>query len=166
MALLNIMLIDDDAMSLGGLKDALVLNNFSVKTYNDPRTAIEEYKADAFDVVITDIKMPEMTGMDVFNRVKEINPEAYVILITGHVEVEDAIEAVNRGAWAYFKKPIRVSDLIESLKVILGRIRHENVLDIDQRKLYRGYRKLKNAFESLDNLVESMKNGKVNDGKK
>jgi len=115
---LNIMLVDDDKGSLDALADALTISGFDVEPFMDPVKAIESYSAERYDVVVTDINMPEVSGIDLLDRVRRINPAACVIILTGFADIENAIAANNQGAYGFFRKPLDILRFLETLEKI------------------------------------------------
>ncbi len=73
--------------------------------------ALEEIRRNPIEVIITDIRLPDVDGMEILQLAKEINPDAAVIMMTGYASVETAIDAVNEGAYAYFVKPVNPDEL-------------------------------------------------------
>jgi len=73
--------------------------------------ALEVIKGNQFEAVITDIRLPDVSGMEILDLAKEINPDAAVIVITGYASMETAVDAVNQGAYAYFVKPVNPDEL-------------------------------------------------------
>lgn len=113
---IKIMIIDDDEMSLMGLENALSLNNFDVKTYQNSDKAIQAFDPAEFDVVITDIRMKGMSGYEVFKAVREKSPEIPVIFISGYLDIEKRMEESGYSEVPLFKKPINIARLINMLK--------------------------------------------------
>ena len=105
---MKILLIDDEPDILNGLKGALCLKGYSSRIFTNPIKAIERFKSDNFDVVVTDLKMPKMDGIEVLNSVRAQDPSINVIIITGFSEPNSIMEAANKGAYAYFNKPIDI----------------------------------------------------------
>jgi signal transduction histidine kinase/ActR/RegA family two-component response regulator len=117
---LRIMAIDDEPVLSRILGRMLENMNHAVVTFNDPADALEllEKNPDAFDVVITDLGMPKLTGWDVTKRVKELNPEIAVILVTGWF-IEDSNNSVReRGADMLITKPYTSQHLQKALEIV------------------------------------------------
>ncbi len=112
---MRLAIVDDERPTLEILKDNLKPTGFETVVFDDPVQAIESIKDGSFDVVITDFKMPGMTGIDVLKSVKKINQTTYVIIVTGYADIYNTIEAVNHGAFAFFRKPLNFQDFIETL---------------------------------------------------
>ncbi len=73
--------------------------------------AMEMIRQRSFEAIITDIRLPDVGGMEILELAKEINPDAAVIMITGYASVETAVDAVNQGAFAYFVKPVNPDEI-------------------------------------------------------
>ncbi len=99
---MNILLIDDELDSFNSLVAAVEPAGNKCKKFNCPVQALETYRQhqDLYGVVITDMKMPGMNGIEFLKQARTLNPEARVIIITGYGDVETAITAVNNGAYA------------------------------------------------------------------
>jgi len=119
---MKILMIDDDEVSTKSLASFLEMGNHCCQAFTVPQQAIEVYRQNAYDVVITDMIMPGMNGLKVLQQVRSINPDAKVIIVTGHLDVEIAIAALNNRAYAFLSKPLR----IEELMATLDRIEQEN----------------------------------------
>ena len=117
---MKILIIDDDPLHLSSLETSLIVRNYQCRSFLSPGAAIEAYQSEPFDVIITAVKMLEITGEEVLKKVRRINPKAKVILITGFDDVK--IKAGERsGAYAFFRKPIVINDLIHTLEKINGK---------------------------------------------
>jgi len=105
-------LIVDDDKALGDiLKDLIARDFVSVEVFSDAAEAIEFIKKEPVDIVITDLMMPGVGGMEVLREAKATNPDAIVIIITGHASLETAIEAIREGAHDYIKKPFKLQEM-------------------------------------------------------
>ncbi len=152
---LHIMIVDDDRDHLESLKEALTLNDFDVSTYENPVEAVEAYKVEPFDVVITDYKMPEMNGIEVLRAIRKHDPEAYVLIMTGYANKDNAIEAVNNGAYFFFRKPIELQLVIETLDQIEKEMRKRQE-ELNMIAFAKEYKKLKGLLQSFDDLKKDI----------
>ncbi len=100
----KILIVDDDEAMCEFLSIMLKKEGYDVVTVRDGRSAVQKVKEDNYDVVITDIKMPGMDGIEVLEGVKAINRSIPVVIMTGHASQTSAIEAVNKGAFQYLEK--------------------------------------------------------------
>lgn len=151
---MNIMLIDDDPDCMAGLASVIEPAGHSCEMFIAPEEAIKTYPTKPYDVVITDMKMPGMTGLEVLKAIKFINPEAKVIINTGYGDVETAMSAVNMGAYAFFGKPVDISELLETLDKINREIDGEKKVREEHARLAIEYARLKVAYEDIMSLLE------------
>jgi len=112
------MLIDDDLSCLKVLKQALGQVGYKCVAHQNPVEGVAAYKESQYDVVVTDILMPQMNGLDVLKSVKESNAAARVIMMTGYAHIDSAQAALNQGAYAYLSKPFSLSSLFDILQKI------------------------------------------------
>ena len=118
----HIAVIDDEKESLAAISRALRRVGYEVDCYEDGQAALAQLdRFNKFDMVITDLKMPRVTGMDVLRAVRSVNPEAGVLMVTGHGTVETAVEAMRLGADDYILKPLDLFELRDRVRQILER---------------------------------------------
>jgi DNA-binding NtrC family response regulator len=108
----RILVIDDETSILDTLQILLRGEGFEVTVRTSGREALDRWDEEPPDVVLSDIRMPGVTGMDVLAAVREKDPEVPVILMTAQASLQSAIEAVNRGAFYYLQKPFSNDDLV------------------------------------------------------
>lgn len=125
----RILVIDDDDAIRRILNDYLTEEGHDVLCCPDALCGLEEYKRSGFDVVLSDITMKGMDGMTFLTEVKNLDPEAKVILITAYGTVENAVEAMKSGAFDYIKKPFRLDDIYFAIKKALSykKLERENI---------------------------------------
>ncbi len=136
------LLIDDEPDILSGLKGALCLKGYSSRIFTNPIKAIERFKSDNFDVVVTDLKMPKMGGIEALNAVRAQDPSINVIIITGFSEPNSIMEAANKGAYAYFNKPIDIPFFLETISWIERKLISEPDKGFDIIRLCLAYQDL------------------------
>ena len=112
----TILLIDDEASIRRTLKEILEFEKYQVLEAPDGFSAIDIFKKSAIDIVLLDIKMPKMDGLEVLDFLHEINPEVPVIMISGHGNIDTAVEAVKKGAFDYISKPPDLNRLLITLR--------------------------------------------------
>ena len=115
---MKILLVDDNPEILNCLSESLNSHGFSTRQFADPAAAFEAYKSDHFDVVITDYSMPGMNGLELLKTIRDYDPGAYLIIITGDTDIYSTIKAVNIGARGFHLKPLRMEQLLDSLAMI------------------------------------------------
>jgi two-component system NtrC family sensor kinase len=118
----KILIVDDEEANVRVLSISLRSDGYEVVTAYGGEEALAVFQQTAPDIVLTDIKMPGMDGIEVLKKVKEIQPDAEVIIITGHGDIDNAIEALKYGASDFLNKPIRD----EALSIALARA-HEKL---------------------------------------
>ncbi|MBI5183446.1 MAG: sigma-54-dependent Fis family transcriptional regulator [Nitrospinae bacterium] len=109
----KILIVDDDAGMRAGLTEALRRVGCSVTTASNGFEAVDIFAYDIFDMVITDVKMPRMSGISVLREIKGISPQTPVIMITAYGTIDNAVEAMKEGAFDYILKPFS-TEAIES----------------------------------------------------
>jgi two-component system response regulator HydG len=113
----RILVIDDDESMRDSCRQALARKAGRVEVAGDGLTGLGILEKEAFDLVILDLKMPGLNGMEVLNRIKQEYPEVVVVVITGYATVESAVEAMRHGAYDFLPKPFTP----ESLRAIIER---------------------------------------------
>jgi DNA-binding NtrC family response regulator len=108
---LQILLLDDEPIVGKRLKPALTKIGCDVEVFQDPISALARIKEKAFDIVVTDIRMDEMDGMQVLEHVLAKSPDTKVIMITGYAMIALAREAMEKGAFDFIAKPFKPDDL-------------------------------------------------------
>ncbi len=112
----NILVVDDNYDILTSTETLLMKEGYSVTTRDNAAEAIAEVRKNNIDIVLTDIKMPEMSGIELLERIRNHNSQLPVILITGYAKMDLAIEAIKRGAFDFIIKPAAPAVLINSVK--------------------------------------------------
>jgi two-component system, NtrC family, response regulator AtoC len=107
----HILLIDDDEPTLSMLSKFFHRQSAFVRAESDGRHALQMLQEELFDVVITDLMLDAVTGIDILKKVKEVAPHTEVIIITGNSSVDSAVQAMKQGAFDYITKPIDLTEL-------------------------------------------------------
>lgn len=116
----NVLVVDDDNHMRIALKESLVRAGYNVALAEDGKTAMTEIDRNIFDLVITDVKMPHLSGIDLLKAIKESSPFMPVILMTGYGTVQDAVKVIKEGAYDYILKPFNTETLYSVVKRALG----------------------------------------------
>jgi DNA-binding NtrC family response regulator len=120
---ISLLIIDDNEGSLEMLSSALAQPELEILTASDPATALELVRHHHPQIVLTDLVMPQMSGLDVLDRVMEIDPATDVILMTAHYSSETAVEAIKKGASDYLNKPVSIAALRERMHGLIENAR-------------------------------------------
>ncbi len=123
----KILAVDDEAIILDSFRKILVLAGYSVDTVETGREALGLIRKNDYDFVFTDLKMPEMDGLDVTKAVKHLRPDIDVIMITGFATIESAVSAMKFGAMDYVQKPFTVDELVDFVNK--SQIRRQDRID-------------------------------------
>lgn len=107
-----VVIIDDDELLLEFLEEILSSNNFDVNAFGNPLEALRFLEKHSVDLVITDVKMNEMTGDEILKEVKAKYPDTGVIMITGFGNINHAVRALHKGAFDYVTKPFKAKDIL------------------------------------------------------
>ena len=115
-----VLITDDDENLCDSIKNVLEEKNYRVKVAHDGKTAIQMTRKNNFDIMLIDLKMPVLNGLETYLSVREIRPNMVVIIITGHKQdMNDMVhEAMLKGAYSCIEKPINMDTLFSMLKVI------------------------------------------------
>lgn len=124
--LARILAVDDEPVVLDSFRKILVVAGYAIDTVESGREALGLVQKHKYDFVFTDLKMPEMDGLDVVKGVKHFSPESDVIVITGYATIESAVNAMKFGAMDYVQKPFTEDELVDFTKKCLIR-RHDHL---------------------------------------
>jgi DNA-binding NtrC family response regulator len=113
---IRILLVDDEADLVEFLARLLLKRGYTVTATNSGPEAIEAVEAQTFDVVILDLKMPQMDGIEVLQKIRTIQPYLEVIMLTGHGSTGSALEAGRLKAFRYLLKPYKIEELLEQIQ--------------------------------------------------
>lgn len=134
----HVLIIDDEAIALSNLKHVFEREGYRVTACKSGEEGVRALDSGEVDLVLTDLKMPGMDGMEVLQRVHAQHDDVPVIMITGHATLDTAIEAMKAGAYHYIAKPFR---LAEAREVVRGAL--------EMRRVKRENRELKTRVEHL-----------------
>ena len=126
---MKILVVDDEKLKRITLRDDLRESNYDVIAVESPLIGLQLLQQEPFDILVTDLRMPQMHGIDFLKRVKKEHPHITVIVMTAYASVETAVEALRFGAYNYIKKPFSSDELIlmlNKLKALRGKTPVEN----------------------------------------
>jgi DNA-binding NtrC family response regulator len=160
----KILIAEDNELSRENLSELLTSCGYEVRAVEDGRHARDAFIEDKYDLVITDLKMPYVDGLQLLEFIQEINPENVVIMITGHGSVNTAVEAMKLGAFDYITKPMKDDLVILTIERALSyaKLRDENIaLKRNLKKRYDfgkmiGYSDgMKKIFDTIEKVASS-----------
>ena len=115
----NILIVDDEKVIQDSCSQILKKEGYKVKVASDGKEALRMFKEELFHIVILDIKLPGMDGIEVLSKIKEESPETPVIIMTGFASIESAVDALKSGAFDYLSKPFTPEELRISVRKAL-----------------------------------------------
>jgi two-component system, NtrC family, response regulator AtoC len=113
---LKLAVVDDEPMALKQMSRILTRNGYAVEAFSNPAEALQRMRETPFDIVLTDIRMPRMSGLQLMEQIKTCQPETEVILVTGYASINDAVAAIKHGAFDYIEKPLTPEKILSVLK--------------------------------------------------
>lgn len=117
----KILIIDDEKAICNTLKDILTYEKYEVEIANDGAEGIKKAETGNFDLVLSDIKMPKMDGIEVLVKLQELHPDLPVVMISGHGTIDTAVDALKKGAYDYISKPPDLNRLLVTVRNALDR---------------------------------------------
>ncbi|HEY3233200.1 MAG TPA: response regulator, partial [Polyangiaceae bacterium] len=108
----RVLVVDDEKLIRDILAEFLSLEGYVVETAEDGSTAMRELQRASFDMIISDLKMPRMGGLELLREVSRVHPDTLTVIMTGFGTVETAIDAMKRGAYDYILKPFKVEEIL------------------------------------------------------
>ena len=127
----RILVVDDERSMQEFLEIFLRREGYEVETAGDVDTAVAILESNEIDLIITDMQMPEKTGLDLILEAREVAPEAIVVVITAFATTDSAISAMKEGAYDYLTKPFKV----EELRLVLEKALEKKLLSVENRRL-------------------------------
>ena len=112
----SILIIDDEKSIRKTLNEILSYEGYKIEEAADGEEGLKKFKEKNFDIVLCDIKMPKLDGIEFLEKAREINDEVPIIIISGHGNIETAVEAVKKGAYDYISKPPDLNRMLITLR--------------------------------------------------
>ncbi len=116
----KIIVIDDEKIVGDMAKKILQAEGYEVDAFTDSELALEAIRAQPYDLVITDLKMENVSGMDILKEVNRLYPTTRVIMLTAYATLDATIEAIRERIYDFFPKPVKIEELKQSVKKALG----------------------------------------------
>jgi len=113
---ISVLLVDDEENFVATLAKRLTLRRFEVLTATTGETAFAALEERPVDVVVLDVRMPDLDGIAATRKIKRSHPLTEVILLTGHASIEASLEGMNMGAFDYLLKPVNIDELVYKIE--------------------------------------------------
>ena len=133
----KILIIDDEKSIRNTLKEILAYEGYDVTEAQDGAEGVRLAEKDKFDIILSDIKMPKMDGIEVLEKLQEITPETPVVMISGHGNIETAVEAIRKGAFDYISKPLDLNRMLVTIRNAMDRSTLVKETKTLKRKIYK-----------------------------
>jgi len=133
----DILIIDDEKAIRKTLTEILSFEGYKLDEASDGEEGLKKFKEKAFDLVLCDIKMPKLDGIEFLQKASEINPDIPIIMISGHGNIETAVEAVKKGAYDYISKPPDLNRLLITIRNAMERTSLVTETKVLKRKVSR-----------------------------
>jgi DNA-binding NtrC family response regulator len=161
----KILIIDDEAIALQNLMHVLKKEGYSILGTQNSTEALELLARERFDLVLTDLKMEKVDGMQILTRTKELYPDSEVIMITGYATLETAIEAMKRGAYHYIAKPFKLEEVRKVVKEALEKVslKRENITLKTQLKAFTNTSGIITANKKMKSILSMAAQAAISD---
>ncbi|HOP99270.1 MAG TPA: fused response regulator/phosphatase [Acetivibrio clariflavus] len=148
----KILVIDNEITTLDNIKSALELEHNEVITFSNSKAGLDYFNKNypSIDVVLTDLKMPSISGIEILREIKKIMPEMGVIILTDHGDIETAIQVMKEGAFEYITKPVTTNKLTIAIN---NAINKKNLL-LENARIHRELLEHKNYLQGLHDSAE------------
>ncbi|CAG0953523.1 MAG: sigma-54-dependent Fis family transcriptional regulator [Bacteroidetes bacterium] len=120
--MVQVLIIDDEKSIRNTLREILEYEKFKIDEAEDGVAGLEKVKKNKYDLILCDIKMPKMDGIEVLENVQQISPETPVLMVSGHGTIETAVEALKKGAYDFIPKPLDLNRLLVSVRNAIDRV--------------------------------------------
>jgi two-component system nitrogen regulation response regulator NtrX len=117
----RVLIIDDERSIRNTLRDILEYERFEVDEAKDGEEGLEKIKASDYEVILCDVKMPKLDGMELLERALQLKPESQFIMISGHANIDTAVEATKKGAYDFIQKPPDLNRLLVTVRNALDK---------------------------------------------
>lgn len=160
----RILVVDDESLMREFLSESLAAQKYDVDAAENGSRALDYLNNETYDLVLTDLKMPKVSGIDVLKKARERTPDCKIIIMTAYGTVENAVEAMKLGAFDYITKPFSLDEIL----ILVKRALEFKSLELENRRLHSeledryGYRsivgetpQMKDVFETIDTVSQS-----------
>jgi two-component system, NtrC family, nitrogen regulation response regulator NtrX len=157
----KILVIDDERSIRNTLKDILEYEKHEIELAEDGIKALDKVKANGFDVILCDIKMPGMDGIEVLEKLVELTPDTPVVMISGHGNIDTAVESIKKGAFDYIEKPLDLNRLLITIRNAMDKSNLVTETRILKKKVNKKYeivgesKALKEVVEMADRVAKT-----------
>lgn len=155
----TILIVDDEKNTREGLKRALLHNRYNILLAEDARSALGLFSDERIDIMLADLKMPGMDGIQLMQKVREISPDTLTVILTAYGSVETAVNAMKQGAYDFVTKPINLDevDMLIRRSLSTKRIEQENTALHQQLEKHFGFESIIGNTPQTKQIFETIK---------
>ena len=154
----HILVIDDQRSIRNTLKEILEYEKFTVDLAEHGAEGLEKYRQGSYDIVLCDIKMPEMDGLEVLEKLFEEQGDAQVIMISGHGNIDNAVEAIKKGAYDFIEKPLDLNRLLITIRNALDKTTLITETKVLKKKVTKAFEMVgeSKAIDQVKEIIEKV----------
>ncbi|PKQ69085.1 sigma-54 dependent transcriptional regulator [Labilibaculum manganireducens] len=154
----KILIIDDEKSIRNTLKEILSYEDYEISLAENGLEGIELAKSDEFDVVLCDIKMPQMDGIEVLDKIQELGLDTPVIMISGHGNIDTAVESIKKGAFDFLEKPLDLNRILITIRNAMDKSKLITETKVLKRKVGKKYEMIgaSGVLESVNSMIDKV----------
>ncbi|MBR5554614.1 sigma-54-dependent Fis family transcriptional regulator [bacterium] len=154
----RILVVDDERSIRNTLKDILEVESYQVEVVESGVEALKLIKESNYDLIFSDIKMPQMDGVELLQNIKQCTPEIPVVMISGHGNIETAVDCIKKGAYDFIEKPIDLNRLLIVVRNALDKTKQTSEIKILKRKIDQRYEMIGSSpsIERLRKMIDTI----------
>ena len=154
----KILVSDDERSIRNALKEILEYEKYDIDLAEDGQEAYDLFKKNEYDLILSDIKMPKIDGIELLEKVKKENPDQAFILITGHGDVDTAVLAIKQGAYDFIQKPLDLNRLLVTVKNALDKKELVTETKILKKKVNKKYQMIgdSKALDAVKDIIDKV----------
>jgi DNA-binding NtrC family response regulator len=162
----RILIVDDEEIIRDSLSFVLTKEGYTVETAENGGMALKKIQTESFDIIITDLEMPELKGIELLERVRLLSSQTFVLIITAYASIETAIAALRKGASDYIIKPLEFDDILFRINRLLEHRKLELEIKLLRQELHQTYDfdKIIGQSPAMGNIFDTVKKVAVSDG--
>lgn len=144
---ISTLIVDDDAAARKTFGNILKAKGYGVDEAASGKEAISKARANFFNIVFIDIRLPDMSGLEVLKAMNEANEDTVAIMVTAYASMDSSIEAINKGAYSYIMKPIDMDQIM----LVIDKALEKQHLSMENKRLLRELKELNEKLKEMDN---------------
>ena len=154
----KILIIDDEKSIRSTLKDILSYESYEISLAENGVDGIEMAQNDEFDVILCDIKMPQMDGIEVLDKIQELALDTPVIMISGHGNIDTAVEAIKKGAFDFIEKPLDLNRILITIRNAMDKSKLITETKVLKRKVSKKYEMIgeSEAIQKVNDMIDKV----------